>query len=191
MVSVHEENRWPRTGALADAGIGNVWNLPVPRGFNDDEMTLVLNELILPLLTNFGADAIVLQCGADAVEEDPQSRLSLSNTSHFAVVRSLMGLSERLLVTGGGGYNPWSVGRLWTGVWGVLNGHEPPTDLPVDARPILGNLVWRHQRRFKEPPDHWINSLVDERRGGSIRSEVRQSIVHLGRRLRSAQHVQV
>ena len=189
MVSVHEENRWPRTGALADAGIGNVWNLPVPRGFNDDEMTLVLNELILPLLTNFGADAIVLQCGADAVEEDPQSKLSLSNRSHFEVVRSLMGLSERLLVTGGGGYNPWSVGRLWTGVWGVLNGHEPPTDLPVDARPILGNLVWRHQRRFKEPLEHWINSLVDERRGGSIRSEVRQSVEYLVGRLRAAQHV--
>jgi acetoin utilization protein AcuC len=32
----------------------------------------------------FAPEAIVLQCGADAVEEDPLSRLSLSNNAHWA-----------------------------------------------------------------------------------------------------------
>ncbi|MEO1641643.1 MAG: acetoin utilization protein AcuC, partial [Pseudomonadota bacterium] len=35
MLSVHEENRWPRTGAITDAGVGQVYNLPVPAGLND------------------------------------------------------------------------------------------------------------------------------------------------------------
>ena len=33
MLSVHEERRWPFTGALKERGAGEVWNLPVPRGF--------------------------------------------------------------------------------------------------------------------------------------------------------------
>ncbi|MEM8553797.1 MAG: acetoin utilization protein AcuC, partial [Pseudomonadota bacterium] len=37
LVSVHEENRWPRTGGIGDRGVGNVFNLPVPSGLNDDE----------------------------------------------------------------------------------------------------------------------------------------------------------
>ena len=189
MISTHEENRWPRTGALEDRGEGNVWNLPVPRGLNDDEMSLFLKELLLPLVQNFRPDAIVLQCGADAVEEDPQSKLSLSNRSHYAVVRELMPLCERLLVTGGGGYNPWSVGRLWTGVWGVLNGIDPPSELSNEAQNVLRDLKWTGQRRFKEPLSHWISSLVDPLNNGPIRDEVRSSIGLLVRRMRATQPV--
>ncbi len=86
LVSVHEENRWPFTGALEEDGGGTCFNLPVPRGFNDTEMRAVLDEMILPRVQAFRPDAIVLQCGADALEEDPLSRLSLSNNAHWAVV---------------------------------------------------------------------------------------------------------
>jgi len=189
MVSIHEENRWPRTGALEDRGEGNVWNLPVPRGLNDDEMSLFLKELLLPLVQNFRPDAIVLQCGADAVEEDPQSKLSLSNRSHYAVVRELMPLSDRLLVTGGGGYNPWSVGRLWTGVWGVLNGIDPPSDLTDEVQAVLRDLKWTGQRRFKRPLPNWVTSLIDPPNNGPIRDEVCGSVGQLVRRMRATQQV--
>ena len=36
MLSVHEERRWPFTGALAEDAGGNALNLPVPRGFGDE-----------------------------------------------------------------------------------------------------------------------------------------------------------
>jgi len=114
VLSVHEDGIWPRTGTLRDRGVGNVFNLPVPRGLNDSEMALVRDELILPLVQAHRPDAIVLQCGADAVEEDPQAHLSLSNQAHWAIVRAVGPLAPRYLVLGGGGYNPWSVGRLWT-----------------------------------------------------------------------------
>ncbi|MEO1239262.1 MAG: acetoin utilization protein AcuC, partial [Pseudomonadota bacterium] len=126
LISVHEERRWPFTGLLEDRGAGEVWNLPVPRGFNDSEMALVRDEVILPRLAAFRPEAIVLQCGADAVEEDPLSRLALSNNAHWAVVAAVQAMTDRLLVLGGGGYNPWSVGRLWAGVWAVLNGLDVP-----------------------------------------------------------------
>jgi len=106
MISVHEENRWPYTGALDDSGVGQVFHLPVSRGFCDVEMAHLRDRLILPLVDRFLPDAIILQCGADAVEEDPLSRLSLSNNAHFEVVTALMPLAYRFLVLGGGGYNP-------------------------------------------------------------------------------------
>ncbi|GGH24081.1 acetoin utilization protein AcuC [Cribrihabitans marinus] len=122
LVSVHEARRWPFTGALEDRAGGAAFNLPVPRGFNDSEFDLVLHDLILPAVSGFAPDAIVLQCGADAVEEDPLSRLALSNNAHWRAVAALKALAPRLLVLGGGGYNPWTVARLWSGVWATLSG---------------------------------------------------------------------
>ena len=181
-VSVHEENRWPRTGKISDAGKGQVFNLPVAAGMNDTEMALILSELILPLVTNFQPDAIVLQCGADAVTEDPQSRLTLSNNAHWAVVAALKLVAPRYLVLGGGGYNPWSVGRLWTGVWATLNGCEVPDVLPPVAQGVLGALTWTGPFRQHHPEPHWIATLRDAPREGPIRDSVRGDVRHLAAR---------
>ena len=182
LISVHEANRWPRTGALGDIGAGQVYNLPVPAGLNDDEMALIRDGLILPLVTRFRPDAIVLQCGADALAEDPQSRLALSNNAHWAIVAALRPLAPRYLVLGGGGYNPWSVGRLWTGVWGTLNNHEIPQDLPPAAQGVLRALVWQGPVRSHQPQAHWITQLHDSPRTGPIRPEIRQDVSMLSGR---------
>ena len=59
----------------------------MPAGFNDTEMRLLLEEAMLPLIRARQPEAIFLQCGADALEEDPLAKLSLSNNAHWAVVR--------------------------------------------------------------------------------------------------------
>ncbi|WP_299048939.1 acetoin utilization protein AcuC [uncultured Tateyamaria sp.] len=179
MISVHEEGLWPRTGPLG--ATETLVNLPVPRGLNDDEMALIRDQVILPRVATFKPDAIVLQCGADGVEEDPQAHLSLSNNAHWDIVRALMGLAPRLLVLGGGGYNPWSVGRLWTGVWATLNGQEIPDHVGADAEEVLRALRFDGNRRGKNPPAHWFTMLRDTPRNGPIRDEVRDKLFHLAR----------
>ena len=180
MISVHEDGLWPRTGALGITGHETTFNLPVPRGLNDDEMALIAEALILPLVQRFAPDAIVLQCGADGVEEDPQAHLSLSNQAHWAIVRGLMSLAPRYLVLGGGGYNPWSVGRLWTGVWGMLNGFDVPDRLGAAPEAILRDLRFDGNRRGRNPPEHWFTTLADTPRNGAIRSEIRERLAQLG-----------
>jgi acetoin utilization protein AcuC len=183
MISVHEENRWPRTGALEEDGGGNVFNLPVPRGLNDDEMAYIRDQLILPRVQAFSPDAIVVQCGADAVEEDPLSKLCVSNNAHWDIIAGLMGLgAPRFLVLGGGGDNPWSVGRLWTGVWATLNGFEVPERLPDAAEGVLRGLRFPNNRRGRNPPEHWFTSLRDAPRGGPVRDDIRQRVKVLGAR---------
>lgn len=184
LISVHEEKRWPFTGALDDDGGGNCLNLPVPRGFNDTEMAAIRDDLILPAVARFKPDAIVLQCGADAVTEDPLSRLTLSNNAHWAVLRALMDLgAPRLLVLGGGGYNPWSVGRLWTGVWATLNGHDIPDRVPPEAEAVLRALQWDGARAGRNPPEHWFTTLRDAPRPGEVRAEVADRVATLKRRV--------
>ena len=182
MISVHEDRLWPRSGPVENDGGGNALNLPVPRGFNDSEMAFIRDALIVPRVTAFRPDAIVFLCGADGVEEDPLSHLSLSNNAHWDVLRHLMGLAPRLLVLGGGGYNPWSVGRLWTGVWGILNGHDIPDRLPVEAEMVLRGLRFDGNRRGKNPPDHWFTTLRDLPHEGPVRDEIKAAVGMLATR---------
>ncbi|WP_298858589.1 acetoin utilization protein AcuC [uncultured Sulfitobacter sp.] len=184
MISVHEERLWPRTGLIDDDAGGNAINLPVPRGFNDAEMAHVRDALILPKVETFEPDAIVFLCGADGVVDDPLAHLGLSNNAHWDILRGLMALgAPRLLVLGGGGYNPWTVGRLWTGVWGVLNGHDLGGTLPKAAQDVLRALTFEGNSRGRNPPEHWFTTLQDARQeGGVISRVVRQRVAQLAAR---------
>jgi len=184
MISVHEEGLWPRTGLLLDEAGGSAINLPVPRGFNDAEMAHVRDALILPKVAEFEPDAIVLLCGADGVEDDPQSHLSLSNNAHFDVLRGIMALgAPRLLVLGGGGYNPWTVGRMWAGIWGIMNGYDPSVPVTRDGQDVLRALTFEGNRRGRNPPAHWFTTLRDSQQGGEeISAAVRDRVAFLARR---------
>ena len=179
MISVHEERRWPFTGHIDDRAGGSGVNLPVPKDLNDTEMALIRDALILPLVQRFRPHAIVLQCGADAVTEDPLSRLRLSNNAHWAMVAALRSLTDRYLVLGGGGYNPWSVGRLWTGVWATLVGADIPDRLPGPAEAVLRALHWPQRRAGRSPEEHWFTTLRDAPRDGPIRTELRDRVARL------------
>lgn len=170
-LSVHEDGRWPRTGALADRAGGSALNLPVPAGLNDSEMELLLKRVILPFGRALAPAAVVLQCGADALADDPMSRLALSNRALWQVVASLRGLAPRYLVLGGGGYNPWSVARCWAGVWAVLNGIDPTAAPTAAARAVLEGFVWRHSRG-RTPLPHWFDSIADAPRPGPVRPAI-------------------
>ncbi len=181
LISVHEENRWPFSGLLTDDGGGNVFNLPVPRGFNDSEMRAVLEGLILPRVAAFKPDLIVLQAGADALFEDPLSRLALSNNAHRAVLAALRPLSRRFLLLGGGGYNPWTVARLWTLLWVDLSGAAVPDVLPSPACAVLTSLGWQGGKR-PPPARELITQLHDAPREGPVRPEIWDRLARLAAR---------
>jgi acetoin utilization protein AcuC len=131
-----------------------------------------MESAVLPLIGAFEPEAVVLQCGCDALADDPLSRLDLSNLALWRVVRQVMGLAPRLFVTGGGGYNPWSVARCWSGVWATLNRFEIPDPLPVEAERLLRELTWRHSKG-RNPPEAWFTTMADRPRPGPVRPEVR------------------
>ena len=177
LISVHEARLWPRTGPVENAAGGNALNVPVPRGCNDSEMALIRDALILPRVQAFRPEALVFLCGADGLEEDPLSHMALSNAAHWDMLRALMALGvPRLLVLGGGGYNPWSVGRMWTGLWGILNGETLPDRLPAEAEAVLRALRFEGNRRGRNPPEHWFTTLKDAPRPGPVSEEVKDVV---------------
>ncbi len=173
-LSIHEAGRWPFTGGEGDRAGGHAANIPVPAGFNDTEMAWVMHHAVLPLVRRLRPQGIMLQCGADALEEDPLAKLSLSNNAHRAVVAAILPLAPRLIVLGGGGYNPWSVARCWAGVWGVLAGHAMPDRLPPAAEAVLRGLSFA-RAAGRAPPEHWFTTLVDPPRPGVVRAAVRRA----------------
>ena len=181
MISVHEEGRWPFTGLLTDGAAGSAFNLPVPKGYNDSEARAVLHGLILPRVEEFRPQALILQCGADSLLEDPLSRLALSNRAYLEAIRALLPLAPRVLVLGGGGYNPWSVGRLWTAIWGLVSGQELPDRLPDAARAVVSGLSWGGGGR-PEPEPQLLTTLIDAPREGPVRPEIRDRLAVLAQR---------
>jgi acetoin utilization protein AcuC len=157
---------------------GMARNVPIPAGMNDDEMRFVLFEYLLPLAADFGPQAVVLQCGCDALAEDPQSRQMLGNRSVWEVVREFAKIAPRLMVLGGGGYNPYGVARCWAGIWATVNNNEIPEKLPESAEEILRDIKWSH-RLGRQPAANLLTTLADDWRGGEIRAEVRGHVQFL------------
>jgi len=169
-VSIHEANRWPHSGAAHDVGEGRACNLPVPREFNDSELDALMAGVVLPLAVRLAPQAVVVTCGADALAGDPLSKMALSNVALWRAVERLVATAPAAVVLGGGGYNPWTVARYWTGLWGRLSRREIPSLLPAAARVILENLTCDLVDEEDLRPE-WLSTLADAPNAGPLRPE--------------------
>ena len=172
-ISVHEENRWPFTGRLDDRAGGMARNLAVPREMNDTEFDHLIDHAVLPLAQGFAPEAVVLTCGADPLKGDPLSSLALSNIALLDAVMRLTTLAPATVVLGGGGYNPWTVARFWTALWGRIAGHRMPARLPPASEALLRALDCDLVDEEDRAPD-WMTTLIDTRNDGPLRDRFRQ-----------------
>ena len=174
-VSIHEANRWPHTGPAGDVGAGRACNLPVPPGFNDCELDALIEGVVRPLARRLSPEAIVLTCGADALAGDPLSKMALSNVALWRAIEQLAAAAPAAVVLGGGGYNPWTVARYWTGLWGRLCREDFPEVLPLQAQAILEklgcDLVDDEDRRAE-----WLTTLADAPNRAPVRPEIERLI---------------
>ena len=170
-VSTHEAGRWPYTGLRDDNGGGRSLNLPVPAGFNDSELQFLMIETILPFLEVASPDALVITTGADALSGDPLSKLDLSNVGLCSAVMTLVRTYPSAVVLGGGGYNPWTLARCWTSLWGMLAGFEIPDQLPQTAVCRLNALDCDLVDEEDVLPN-WNTTLLDTPNHGPISDHV-------------------
>ena len=175
-ISIHEAGRWPYTGSADDRGGGRSRNYPVPAGFNDSELDFLMEEAILPYADDLRPEAVVITCGTDALAQDPLSNLMLSNRALWRAVKTLVVKAPAAVVLGGGGYNPWTLARCWTGLWGVLSGREIPERLPSQASTILGSLACDLVDDDEIRPE-WLTTLEDAPAEGPVRDAVRTLVV--------------
>ncbi len=174
-LSVHEQGRWPNTGDTPGWSHDAACNIPVLPGFNDTELAFTVDQAIRPICTAFEPQIVVVQCGADALADDPLSKLNLSNTALWHAVSASLDLAAAALVMGGGGYNPWSVARCWSGVWATICGHEIPAHLPPKAQAVMRGLTWA-RAAGRNPPQHWFDTIADKPNRGAVRAQIRTAV---------------
>jgi acetoin utilization protein AcuC len=75
------------------------------------------------------------------------------------------------VVVGGGGYNPYTVGRCWAGIWAVLNDIPIPARTTAAAEAVLRGLVY-NRAAGRNPPAHWFTTLRDAPREGPVRDDI-------------------
>jgi acetoin utilization protein AcuC len=160
LVSIHEEGRWPGSGALGVTQDGRVWNIPVPRGIVDAEYLAIVERIVLPLAARLRPEAVIVVLGADGLAGDPLSAMQLSNRLLWQVTEALVATAPAAVVVGGGGYNPWTTVRLWAGMWGRISGQPFPDRLSAEASAVLASL----ESDLVEADDrarHWTESIAD------------------------------
>ena len=118
-ISVHQEGNYPLdTGAIADRGQGQGagfnMNIPLPAGGGHTAYLAVMDEIIVPALTRYKPDLIVVACGFDASAIDPMARM-LATAETFRqmtlkVKKAARDLCDgRLILVHEGGYSEFYV----------------------------------------------------------------------------------
>ena len=170
-LSIHEAGRWPGTGATADRREGRAYNMAVPRRLNDSEWNHLIAEAVIPIIDRLAPDAVVVTCGVDALKGDPLSSMEISNGALWDAVIAVTKRGPRAVICGGGGYNPWTLARAWTGLWGRLNGFALPEVLQPKAQAILApldcDLIDTDDR-----DSLWLTTLADPANPGPIREDI-------------------
>ena len=160
--SIHEVGRWPYTG-LADIPNRNAFNILAPKHCSDHEFNALFENKLCHHLTEFQPEALVVTCGTDALAGDPLSTMQLSNVCLWDCVVQLQRFCKPFVVLGGGGYNPWTLARCWTGLWGRFLGGRLPERLPDAAVRILSELQCDLIDDDEVDPE-WLVSLADRPR---------------------------
>ena len=147
-ISTHQWPLFPGTGFLDDIGEGaargyNV-NIPLPPGSGDSAFLEIMKQLVLPLLTEFEPDHILVSAGFDAHRDDPLASLQVTSQCFGVMASALKTAAERLC--GGrltfvleGGYDmdalASSASEVALAVSGALP-REVPGRAPVDDRSL-------------------------------------------------------
>lgn len=156
-ISIHQDNCFPPdSGAIGDTGEGkgqgyNI-NVPLPPGCGSGAYLAVMDRVVVPALSAFKPDLIVVPSGFDAGGFDPLGRMMLSSSTYRDMTATLKKLAAdlcggRLLFTHEGGYAPVHVPFCAHAVIEELSDANHRIDDPYDA--ILsgmgGHQLYPHQ----------------------------------------------
>ncbi|MEP3345710.1 MAG: class II histone deacetylase [Litoreibacter sp.] len=114
-ISLHQERNYPMdTGDAEDRGVGagegfNM-NIPLPPGGGHALYIEAMERLVLPALSDFQPDVIIVACGYDAAAIDPLSRMLATAETFRAMTEMVMDAAadlcgDRLVLVHEGGYS--------------------------------------------------------------------------------------
>ncbi|KAF2010611.1 hypothetical protein BU24DRAFT_436683 [Aaosphaeria arxii CBS 175.79] len=136
-VSFHKYGEYfPGTGELRDIGVGTgknySVNFPLRDGITDETYKNIFEPVIDAVMTYYGPEAIVLQCGGDSLSGDRLGCFNLSMKGHANCVQFVKSFGVPVIVLGGGGYTMRNVARTWAYETGCLVNQQMSPQLPFN-----------------------------------------------------------
>ncbi len=97
-VSTHEYPLYPGTGAVDERGgpnaAGYTINVPLTRGAGDAVYAAAMERIVLPALTEFAPDVLLVSAGFDGFVDDPLAQMELTAHGFGAMVRGLVEVAD-------------------------------------------------------------------------------------------------
>ncbi len=110
--SLHESPQYPGTGAATERGFhNNVLNLPMSSGSTIADYQPAFEQQVIPFLTNFQPDLLIISAGYDANHDDPLAGISLQPQDFGVFTAECLKLTRRILFGLEGGYDLDAIGR--------------------------------------------------------------------------------
>jgi acetoin utilization deacetylase AcuC-like enzyme len=104
--SLHQFPLYPGTGRSSDRGhYDNVLNIPLPAGSGGQEYQAMFEKKLIPFITRFQPDILLVSAGYDANHDDPLAMMSLQPQDYGLFTRYLLKITPRILFSLEGGYN--------------------------------------------------------------------------------------
>lgn len=154
-LSIHQDQMIPDRGGVNDKGegkgLGHNINVPLPPGSGSGAYYSAFEKVILPAISKFKPDLIVVACGLDAAVNDPTARMLLTPESYRTLTRMLMQTADdvcagRIAMVHEGGYEPTTAPFCALAIIEQLSGIT--TQVTNDGDPIersFGSLVKPYQ----------------------------------------------
>jgi acetoin utilization deacetylase AcuC-like enzyme len=130
-LSLHQYPFYPGGGAVDETGVGtgvgSIVNVPLPAGTGGDVYREAFGRLVMPVLTQFAPDWILVSAGYDAHEEDPLAELRLLAQDYGFMASQLATLlpPNRIITFLEGGYH---LPAITTSVAATLRGFAGLTE---------------------------------------------------------------
>ncbi|MCA0433651.1 MAG: histone deacetylase family protein [Proteobacteria bacterium] len=92
--STHQMPLYPGTGSRSETGVGNIFNAPLRAGDGGEAFRAAFDGVILPALSAFGPDLVVISAGFDAHVRDPLGSLELTEEDFAWATLKLMDIAD-------------------------------------------------------------------------------------------------
>ena len=165
-LSIHQDQMIYGRGFVEHNGEGDGegynLNIPLPPGSGTGAYLTAFERIIIPAVTQFGPDLIVVASGLDAGFSDPTARMLLHSESFRLMTRYTMELaanvcSGNLVLSHEGGYDPTMTPFLALAIFEELSGLKSritKEDNPFEG-PYTGFIVEEHQK-LSEQQDQFL-----------------------------------
>jgi acetoin utilization deacetylase AcuC-like enzyme len=110
--SLHQFPAYPGTGYDTETGMHhNVLNLPMARGSDGEDYQQRFRDQVLPFLTAFAPDLLIVSAGYDANRADPLASIALEPEDFGWLTRAAMTVTHNILFGLEGGYDYHALSR--------------------------------------------------------------------------------